>query len=162
MAESAKPLMLVAVDDSEHSFYALDWTLDHFFAPGVTHPFKLTIVHARASPSSALGVPGVGSENFLNVLDSDIKKSASKTIEKAKEMCASKKVENVQVEVMEGDPRNVMCDAVDKHHASLLVLGSHGYGLVKRAVLGSVSDFCAHHARCSVMIVKKPSKAAAK
>lgn len=43
-------------------------------------------------------------------------------------------VENVQVEVMEGDPRNVMCDAVDKHHASLLVLGSHGYGLVKRYI----------------------------
>ncbi|KAE9607451.1 putative rossmann-like alpha/beta/alpha sandwich protein [Lupinus albus] len=25
-----------------------------------------------------------------------------------------------------------------------------------RAVIGSVSDHCAHHARCSVMIVKKP------
>lgn len=62
MAESAKPLMLVAVDDSEHSFYALDWTLDHFFSPGVTHPFKITIIHARASPSSALGVPGVGNQ----------------------------------------------------------------------------------------------------
>lgn len=36
------------------------------------------------------------------------------------------------MEVMEGDPRNVMCDAVDKHHASLLVVGSHGYGIVKR------------------------------
>lgn len=43
-------------------------------------------------------------------------------------------VENVEVEVMEGDPRNVMCDTVDKHHASLLVLGSHGYGLVKRYI----------------------------
>jgi nucleotide-binding universal stress UspA family protein len=25
-----------------------------------------------------------------------------------------------------------------------------------RAVLGSVSDYCAHHAHCTVMIVKKP------
>lgn len=48
----------------------------------------------------------------------------------------------MEVEVMEGDPRNVMCDAVDKHHASLLVLGSHGYGLVKR----SVSPFLSSHA----------------
>ena len=34
-------------------------------------------------------------------------------------------------EVVEGDARNVMCDAVEKHHASLLVVGSHNYGVVK-------------------------------
>ena len=36
------------------------------------------------------------------------------------------------VEVVEGDPRNVLCEAVEKHHASLLVVGSHGYGAIKR------------------------------
>ncbi|XP_004298129.1 PREDICTED: uncharacterized protein LOC101292697 [Fragaria vesca subsp. vesca] len=163
MAESAKPLMLVAIDDSEHSYYALDWTLDHFFVDGASHLFRLALVHARASPASALGVAGVGSGDFLNSLISDMKKSANKTVEKAKELCTKKKVENVQVEVMEGDPRNVMPEAVDKHGAALLVLGSHGYGAVKRAVLGSVSDHCAHHANCSVMIVKRPmNKPAAK
>ncbi|KAL0391115.1 UNVERIFIED_CONTAM: hypothetical protein Scaly_0468600 [Sesamum calycinum] len=61
-------------------------------------------------------------------------------------------------EVVDGDARNVLCDAVEKHHASVLVVGSHGYGALKRAVLGSVSDYCAHHAHCSVMIVKKPNQ----
>ncbi|XP_008223197.1 PREDICTED: universal stress protein A-like protein [Prunus mume] len=153
-----KPLMLVAVDDSEHSFYALEWTLDHFFAHGTNHPFKLIVIHARNSASSALGVAGFGSVDFMTSLEADMKKSTCKTVQKAKDVCTSKKVEDVEVEVMEGDPRNVMCDAVDKHHASLLVVGSHGYGLVKRAVLGSVSDYCAHHVKCSVMIVKKPTK----
>jgi len=36
------------------------------------------------------------------------------------------------VEVVEGDPRNVLCEAVEKHHASMLVVGSHGYGAIKR------------------------------
>ena len=31
-----------------------------------------------------------------------------------------------------GDPRNVLCDAVEKHHASMLVVGSHSYGALKR------------------------------
>lgn len=35
-------------------------------------------------------------------------------------------------EVVEGDARNVLCEAVDKHHASALVVGSHGYGAIKR------------------------------
>lgn len=37
-------------------------------------------------------------------------------------------------EVIEGDARNVLCEAVDKHHASVLVVGSHGYGAIKRYI----------------------------
>ena len=35
-------------------------------------------------------------------------------------------------EVVEGDARNVLCEAVEKHHADMLVVGSHGYGAIKR------------------------------
>ncbi len=72
------------------------------------------------------------------------------------EFCASKSVTDVVAEVVEGYARNVLCEAVERHHASILVVGSHGYGAIKRAVLGSVSDYCTHHAHCTVMIVKKP------
>ncbi|KAL2930254.1 hypothetical protein RDABS01_035664 [Bienertia sinuspersici] len=65
-------------------------------------------------------------------------------------------VDDVSTEILEGDPRYVLCGAVESHRASMLVLGSHGYKALQRAVLGSVSDYCAHHAHCSVMIVKKP------
>lgn len=41
-------------------------------------------------------------------------------------------VTDVTVEVVEGDARNVMCEAVEKHHASILVVGSHGYGAIRR------------------------------
>ncbi|MCE7766573.1 hypothetical protein GQL56_28500, partial [Pseudomonas putida] len=84
------------------------------------------------------------------------KKIAARVVEKAKEICTAKSVNEVIVEVEEGDARNVLCEAVEKHHASILVVGSHGYGVLKRTVLGSVSDYCAHHAHCSVMIVKRP------
>ena len=29
--------------------------------------------------------------------------------------------------MLEGDPRNVLCEAVEKHQASMLVVGSHGF-----------------------------------
>lgn len=41
-------------------------------------------------------------------------------------------IKDVVVEVIEGDARNVLCDAVERHHASVLVVGSHGYGAIKR------------------------------
>ena len=45
---------------------------------------------------------------------------------------ASLQVSDVIFEVVEGDARNVLCEAVEKHHASVLVVGSHGYGAIKR------------------------------
>ncbi|KAL5561470.1 hypothetical protein UlMin_031217 [Ulmus minor] len=157
MATTEKPVMLVAVDDSEHSMYALEWTIDHFFAALASNPpFKLVAIHAKPTPTSAVGLAGPGAAEVLPLVDSDLKRIAARIIEKVREVCARKSINDVLVEVIEGDARNVLCEAVEKHHASVLVVGSHGYGAIKRAVLGSVSDYCAHHAHCSVMIVKKP------
>ncbi|XVF21964.1 hypothetical protein REPUB_Repub12eG0134100 [Reevesia pubescens] len=157
MATSEKQTMVVGIDDSEHSIYALEWTLDHFFAPFASNPpFNLFIVHAKPTAVSAVGLAGPGAADVLPYVDADLRKIASRVVEKAKEFCLSKSVNDAVVEVVEGDARNVLCEAVEKHHASVLVVGSHGYGAIKRAVLGSVSDYCAHHAHCSVMIVKKP------
>ncbi|KAK1315541.1 hypothetical protein QJS10_CPA05g00416 [Acorus calamus] len=153
-----KPVMVVGIDDSDHSTYALQWVLNHFFVPlpSDDHPFKLVVVHAKPTPSSVIGLAGPGSAEVLPFVEADLKKIASRVVEKAKELCVSKSVHGVLLEVVEGDARSVICDAVEKHHATVLAVGSHGYGAIKRAVLGSVSDYCAHHAHCTVMIVKKP------
>ncbi|TYK18129.1 universal stress protein A-like protein [Cucumis melo var. makuwa] len=154
MATGEKQVMVVGIDDSAHSLYALEWTLDHLLVPisPVNSPFKLIVVHAKPSASSAISLAGPGAAEVLPYVDSDLKKIAARVIEKAKEICLARSVHDVVLEVIEGDARNVLCEAVEKHHASVLVVGSHGYGAIKRAVLGSVSDYCAHHAHCTVMI----------
>ncbi|KAE8668047.1 MJ0531-like protein [Hibiscus syriacus] len=147
---SGKQIMVIAMDDSPHSMYALEWTLDHFYTPfGSLRPFHLVVVHARPVPISFLQLATTGG---MVVGGGDI--GCGRLTDGVNAL--GFEVNTLNVEVMEGDPRNVLCEAVDKHRASVLVIGSHGYGLVKRAVLGSVSDYCAHHAHCSVMIVKKP------
>ncbi|KAK7277735.1 hypothetical protein RJT34_22750 [Clitoria ternatea] len=150
---TSERVMVVGIDDSEHSSYALKWTLDHFFTVPI---FKLVLVYARPSATSAVGFAGPGAADVLPIVDSDLKKAAARVVEAAKQLCIDKSVHDVTVEVVEGDPRNVLCDATEKYRATTLVVGSRGYGAIKRAVLGSVSDYCAHHARCTVMIVKKP------
>ncbi|KAG6785102.1 hypothetical protein POTOM_010825 [Populus tomentosa] len=151
-------VMVVGIDDSQHSTYALEWTFDHFFTPplGSNSPFKVVVVHAKPSATSVVSLAGPGIAEVLPLVDSDLKKIAARVVGKAKEICISKSVSDVIFEVVEGDPRNVLCEAVEKHHASVLVVGSHGYEAIKRAFLGSVSDYCAHQAHCTVMIVKRP------
>ncbi|KAK4843978.1 hypothetical protein QYF36_015007 [Acer negundo] len=67
---------------------------------------------------------------------------------------------NVKAEtlIVEGDPKDKICELAEQMHIDLLVVGSRGLGKIKRAFLGSVSDYCAHHAVCPIVIVKPPKE----
>lgn len=61
MATIEKQVIVVGVDDSEDSLYALQWTLEHFFTPFSSNcPYKLIIVHAKPPATTAIGVAGPG------------------------------------------------------------------------------------------------------
>lgn len=60
--------------------------------------------------------------------------------------------------VMQGQPANVLLDV--SKDADLLVLGSRGLGGFRDLLLGSVSQQCAHHSMCPVVIVRHVDQAA--
>lgn len=64
---------------------------------------------------------------------------------------------NVDTAVREGDVRAEVIDAAAEWRADLIVLGSQGRKGLDRFLLGSVSEFVARHARCSVEIVRLPA-----
>nr|GEY65811.1 adenine nucleotide alpha hydrolases-like superfamily protein [Tanacetum cinerariifolium] len=120
----------------------------------VTTVTTLIIVYSKPTATSLnFHIPGI---DISSHVDKDLKNIANRVMEKANELCVSKSVNDATIETVEGDARNVLCDAVERHHATMLVVGSHGYGAIKRAVLGSVSDYVAHHAHCTVMVFKSP------
>jgi nucleotide-binding universal stress UspA family protein len=55
--------------------------------------------------------------------------------------------------VLRGFPSEEICIATDTYHPQLVVIGSHGWGALKRAVFGSVSTAVLHHAKCPVLVV---------
>lgn len=59
---------------------------------------------------------------------------------------------DARTEVLEGDPGGVVCDLAAQLGADVIVMGSRGRGGVKRALLGSVSDYVVRHAPCPVVI----------
>ncbi len=56
--------------------------------------------------------------------------------------------------IINGSPKSVILEEAEKLEADLIIVGSHGYGAVKRFLLGSVSQAVASHAKCSVEIVR--------
>ncbi|MBN1432091.1 MAG: universal stress protein [Methanomicrobiaceae archaeon] len=53
-----------------------------------------------------------------------------------------------------GEPAVEIIGIAEKENADLLIIGSRGLGALRGAVIGSVSQKVAHHAKCPVMIVK--------
>jgi len=63
----------------------------------------------------------------------------------------------IETEVVEGDAAQALVDAAKD--AEMLVVGSRGLGAFRELLLGSVSQRCAHHAHCPVVIVRDGKEA---
>jgi nucleotide-binding universal stress UspA family protein len=63
----------------------------------------------------------------------------------------------VDTSVLVGDVRVMIIDAAAEWHADMIVIGSHGRKGLQRFLLGSVAEFVARHATCSVQIVRSSS-----
>lgn len=60
----------------------------------------------------------------------------------------------MQTVIEEGDPRTTIVDYAKKWGANLIIIGSHGRKGLDRFLLGSVAEFVAGQASCSVEIVR--------
>lgn len=66
---------------------------------------------------------------------------------------------HVTTALLEGWPKDAIVAEAERWGAALVVVGSHGYGPIRRFFLGSVSGYVAHHAPCSIEIVRRASRA---
>ncbi|GAV82520.1 Usp domain-containing protein [Cephalotus follicularis] len=152
--------IVVAVDESDESMYALSWCLSNLFSDKTQNTLVLLYVKPPVPPplSSSFGAAGY---MFCGDVNAAIERYGSdlvKSVMQRAENVYSKFSTDLNLEriVGSGDAKDVICGAVEKLRADVLVMGSHGYGFIKRALLGSVSDYCAKHAKCPVVIIKHP------
>src|SRR5215216_4686963 len=53
-----------------------------------------------------------------------------------------------------GEAAKVIVELAEELDVGLVVLGSRGLGLIRRALMGSVSDSVVRHAHCPVMVIR--------
>jgi nucleotide-binding universal stress UspA family protein len=61
--------------------------------------------------------------------------------------------------VIDGDPGPALCRLAAEVGASALIIGSRGRGGLKRALLGSVSDYVVRNSPCSVIVSREEQRA---
>ncbi|MBT8041618.1 MAG: universal stress protein [Pontiella sp.] len=60
---------------------------------------------------------------------------------------------NAQAMLLKGDASKLIAQKATELEAEIIILGSHGHGLLHKALLGSISESVMRQADCNVMIV---------
>ncbi|KAA8532697.1 hypothetical protein F0562_032730 [Nyssa sinensis] len=151
----SKKKVMVAIDESECSHYAFEWALQNL-RDSIANSELLIFTAQPISEYSYLYASsfGVTSPDLVRSFQENQKKAALVLLEKAKNICSNYGIVAETITEV-ADPKEAICEAVEKLDIQLLVLGSHGRGALTRAFLGSVSNYCANHAKCPVLIVRK-------
>jgi nucleotide-binding universal stress UspA family protein len=138
MPERSK-VVAVGVDGSADGTAAVKWADSYASLSGA--PVRL--VAAWTWPTAYAAV--IAYEGFTPEAD------ARAILEKAQ---AELTVPDARIESIcrEGPAGPALVAASDD--AELLVLGCHGHGPITGMLLGSVTNYCVHHASCSVVIVR--------
>lgn len=62
----------------------------------------------------------------------------------------------VSASVVLDEPGGAIVSKAHTWQPDMIIVGSHGYGMIGRVLLGSVSDYVVHHAPCSVLVARPP------
>ena|SRR5437763_12904096 len=143
MTNELENRIVVGVDGSDPSTAALRWALGQAELTGAS-------VHAV----TAWEFPAFYSWEGGTMPPQEFEDAAHKTLHDTVDSVLAETGSGVAVhrEVVHGHSAHVLLEAAKD--ASLLVVGSRGHGKFVGVLLGSVSQKCAHHSRCPVVIVR--------
>jgi nucleotide-binding universal stress UspA family protein len=155
--------LLLAVDDSECSAAAIREVARRPWPNGTQVRVLSVMTEDPGAPPPGVDVPSaplaevppwpvgtLGTEALLN-------EAAHRIAQAAAEALVPTGLP-VEVKVREGAPGAEIVGEARDYGADLIVVGSHGYGRIKRALLGSVASYVTNHAPCSVQVVKLDAK----
>jgi nucleotide-binding universal stress UspA family protein len=135
-------LIVVGVDGSEESKAALRWAVE-----------EARLRHASVRAIYALSLRYAGGSGYLfpEGTVGELERSGEEMLDAVIAEVGTVGVD-VECAAVEGGPSHVLVEAAQG--ADLLVVGSRGHGGFAGLLLGSVSQQCAHHASCPLVIVR--------
>ena len=147
--------ILLAVDGSPCSDVAVEEVARRPWPQGSTVKVLTVVENTPAVPLTpeAWALP----PNYFEELDGALRQQGRNIVEHALQKLKSNKTVLTDAILAPGSPRPTILDEAEDWGADLIVMGSHGYGALKRFLLGSVSQAVVSHAKCSVEVVRCPA-----
>ena len=140
--------ILVPYDASSYANHAFDEALKiaEKFGSKIT---VLTVLGTKIEHSS-----GISLERAIEIQD-EHENAATKILKDLEIFAKEKGVEFSFKVVYEPSPYKGIVNFSNSNSMDLIVIGSHGRGGIKKAVLGSVASGVIENANCPILIIKK-------
>lgn len=138
-APSSHPRIVVGYDGSSYAEAALTWAARHAMESGS----DIELVTVWQWPMT-YGYP-------MDLGDYTPETDATRLAQQAAEK-SGLPADRVHTVVLEGPTAAQLVDRA--HGADLLVVGTRGHNDFSDLLLGSVSNYCTHHADCTVVVVR--------
>lgn len=134
--------ILIAMDESDHSFRAVE-AVSRSMHHEDSHLLLLHVLEAPAlfEPDQSLWKREEQAKIFL--------KNACAQLQSAD-------FKDIEIRVADGEAPSRIVEVAQQWNADFVVLGSQGRTSLASILLGSVTEFVARHAGCSIVIVRKP------
>ncbi|KAK7329554.1 hypothetical protein VNO77_23724 [Canavalia gladiata] len=150
----------VAIDFSPCSIKALKWALDNVVKQG-DHLILVVIRPDEYNERGEMllwettGSPLIPLAQFSDpvVMKKYELKPEPEVIDIVTTATSQKNIE-VLLKIYWGDAREKLCEAIENIPLDSITMGSRGLGTLKRAIMGSVSNYVVNNASCPVTVVK--------
>lgn len=143
-------IVVIAVDDSEHSEFAFNFYLSEIKKNGdILILVYVPEYHKVVQAPVLLTDPGTVSQ-----LIKEEEQHTSKLVKKYSDKMQAAGLTG-KMKQMSGKPGEAIIEAAVEENADMIVVGTRGLGKVKRTFLGSVSDYCVHHSPVPVLVCKR-------
>jgi len=143
--------VLLAIDGSQHSAAALEEVASRQWPAG-TEVEVLTVVHSGTplllDPAFVMAAAYVETTQELRRLAPELLAAAAARLTRDHPNLA------ITTKALEGTPRELIVQEAADWGADRIVLGSHGHGSLRQALLGSVATGVAADAACAVEIIR--------
>ncbi len=136
-----KPEVVVGVDGSENSVEAVRWAVDYARAKGL----NVRVISAFDIPWRIFITPTSTDENYADAAKEALDSPMERAFPDGTDL-------QIKRQVVQGRPELALGAA--SKNAVVLVIGSHGVGLLPGVTLGSVANYCVNHASCPVVVVR--------
>ncbi|KAI8610627.1 hypothetical protein BC830DRAFT_1052322, partial [Chytriomyces sp. MP71] len=148
-----KRTVAIALDASPYAAHALSWTAAHYLRPTTD---RVILLHVRTqSLIPAIGLDGGTTLAYADAAEEAHIQDGTLLLQDYLAQLARYGVRHATGYSLPGvNRRQSIVEKAEEVRADVLVVGSRGMNSVSRALLGSVSDYCAHHATCPVLIVR--------
>jgi nucleotide-binding universal stress UspA family protein len=152
-------VILIAFDNSGNAKDAYEWAERYILRSGQDHVVILSVVQDDGAgfldsfllKSMTLDTyPEEEQKEFLRTAE----ERAVQLLHDLTRSLTKKDISVQRLVIRNANPRTTICEVAKKHQAELIVIGSRGLSSIKRALIGSVSDYVVKNAECPVLVVK--------